>query len=113
LIRLVNKIELSALDDVISGLTTAEHQAAHALVLELARGFDYVNSKSDTSSEEPIRDTPGMVSHIDDIVKSVSIQDKPSSYVGAAGGSTPEPSKAKANFRSMSSENLCEGIDIS
>ncbi|GKA82981.1 hypothetical protein Tco_0789729, partial [Tanacetum coccineum] len=101
LIRLVNKIELSALDDVISGLTTAEHQAAHALVLELARGF------------QPIRDTPSMVSHIDDIVKSVSIQDKPSSYVGAAGGSTPEPSKAKANFRSMSSENLCEGIDIS
>ncbi|GJY71979.1 hypothetical protein Tco_0475682 [Tanacetum coccineum] len=86
LIGLVDKIESGALDDVISGLTTAEHQAAHALVLELARGFDYVNSDSDTSSEEPIRDTPGMVSHIDDIVKSVSIQYKPSSYVGTAEG---------------------------
>ncbi|GJY67683.1 zinc knuckle CX2CX4HX4C containing protein [Tanacetum coccineum] len=91
LIGLVDKIDSGALDDVISGLTTAERQDAHALVLELARGFDYVNSDSDTSSEEPIRDTPDMVSHIDDIVKSVSIQDKPSSYVGAAGGSTPEP----------------------
>ncbi|GJR44363.1 hypothetical protein Tco_1312466 [Tanacetum coccineum] len=68
---------------------------------------------SDTSSEEPIRVTPGMVSHIDDIVQSVSIQDKPSSYVGAAGGSTPEPSKTKANFRSLYSENLCEGVNYS
>ncbi|GJR44358.1 zinc knuckle CX2CX4HX4C containing protein [Tanacetum coccineum] len=68
---------------------------------------------SDTSSEEPIRVTPGMVSHIDDIVQSVSIQDKPSSYVGAAGGLTPEPSKTKVNFRSLYSENLCEGVDYS
>ncbi|GKC78222.1 hypothetical protein Tco_1128996, partial [Tanacetum coccineum] len=51
---LVDKIKSSALDDVLSGLTTAEHQAAHALMLELARGFDYVNSDSDTSSKEPI-----------------------------------------------------------
>ncbi|GKB49992.1 hypothetical protein Tco_0900745, partial [Tanacetum coccineum] len=113
LIVLVDRIEFGALDDVISGLTNAERQAAHALVLELARGFDYVNLNSDTSSEEPIRVTPGMVSHIDDIVQSVSIQDKPSSYVGAAGGSTPKPSKTKAKFCSLSSENLCEGIDCS
>ncbi|GJS89030.1 zinc knuckle CX2CX4HX4C containing protein [Tanacetum coccineum] len=113
LIGLVDKIESGTLDDVISGLTIDERQAAYALVLELARGFDYVNSDSDTSSEEPVRVTPGMVSHIDEIIQSVSIQNKPSSYVGAAEGSTPEPSKTKANFRSLSSENLCEGVNCS
>ncbi|GKD10867.1 zinc knuckle CX2CX4HX4C containing protein [Tanacetum coccineum] len=33
---------------------------------------------------------PGLDLHINDIVQSVSIQDKPRSYVGAAGGSTTE-----------------------
>ncbi|GJW68116.1 zinc knuckle CX2CX4HX4C containing protein [Tanacetum coccineum] len=85
--RALDKIESGALDDVIYVLTTTECEAAHALVLELARGFDYVNSDSDTSSEEPNRVTPGVVSHIDEslIVQYVSIQDKPSSYIGAAG----------------------------
>ncbi|GJX54177.1 zinc knuckle CX2CX4HX4C containing protein [Tanacetum coccineum] len=54
LIGLVDKIEFVALDDLISGITTAESQAAYALVLELARGFDYVNSNSDTSSLEDV-----------------------------------------------------------
>nr|GEW54061.1 hypothetical protein [Tanacetum cinerariifolium] len=85
LFRLVKRIESDALDDVISELTTAEHDATHALVLKLARGIDYVNSDSDTPSEEPNRVTPSVVSHIDEspIVRSVSIQDKPSSYIGA------------------------------
>ncbi|GKA70646.1 hypothetical protein Tco_0776785 [Tanacetum coccineum] len=43
----------------------------------------------------------------------VSIQDKPSSYLGATGRSTPEPSKTKANFHSLSSKNLREGVDSS
>ncbi|GJU42711.1 hypothetical protein Tco_1195668 [Tanacetum coccineum] len=85
LIGLVDKIKSGALDDVISRLSTTERQATHGLVIELARGFDY----------------------------SVSIQDKPSSYVGAAGGSTPEPSKTKANFRSLFLENSCEGAKFS
>ncbi|GKC85341.1 zinc knuckle CX2CX4HX4C containing protein [Tanacetum coccineum] len=64
--------------------------ANHALVLEVARGFNYVNSGSDTSSEELIRVTPG-----------------------TARGLTPEPSKTKANFRLLSSENLYKGVDCS
>ncbi|GJZ57001.1 hypothetical protein Tco_0612495, partial [Tanacetum coccineum] len=77
LIGLVEKIESGALDDVIFGLTTADHDVAHALVLDLARGFNYVNSDSDTPSEELDMDTPG----VDEspIVQSVSIQDKPRS----------------------------------
>ncbi|GJX03660.1 hypothetical protein Tco_0189576 [Tanacetum coccineum] len=60
LIRLVEKIKSGALDNVISGLTTADRDVAHALVLDLARGFNYVNSDSDTPSEELNMDTPGV-----------------------------------------------------
>ncbi|GJZ69706.1 zinc knuckle CX2CX4HX4C containing protein [Tanacetum coccineum] len=54
---------------------------------------------------------------------SVSIQDKPGSYIVAAGGSRPKPSAAggskldlsisKAKFRSLFLENLCEGVYVS
>ncbi|GJS49188.1 hypothetical protein Tco_0599309 [Tanacetum coccineum] len=113
LIGLVNKIESGALDEVISKLTIVERQAAHALVLELAKGFNYVNSESDTLSDEPNRVTTGGVSHIDPIVQSVSFHEKPNSYVGATRGSKPEPSKSKANFRSLFSENLYVGVNFS
>ncbi|GKF40256.1 hypothetical protein Tco_0120317, partial [Tanacetum coccineum] len=54
LIGLVEKIEAGALDDEIFGLTTAERDAAHALIPDLARCFNYVNLDSDdTPSEEP------------------------------------------------------------
>ncbi|GJX85765.1 hypothetical protein Tco_0336539 [Tanacetum coccineum] len=48
IIGLVEKFDSGALDDVISGVTTAECAATHALVLDLTRGFNYVNSDSDT-----------------------------------------------------------------
>nr|GEV67872.1 hypothetical protein [Tanacetum cinerariifolium] len=56
------------------------------------------------------------------IVQSVSIQDKPSSYIATAGGSLPkpsaaasklDPSKSRANFRSLFSESLYEGAKFS
>nr|GEY07980.1 hypothetical protein [Tanacetum cinerariifolium] len=57
------------------------------------------------------------------IVQSVSIQDKPSSYIAAARGSRPKPSAAggskldpsisKAKFHSLFLENLCEGVYVS
>ncbi|GJT79682.1 hypothetical protein Tco_1054024 [Tanacetum coccineum] len=54
---LVEKIKASALDDVIYGLTTAERKATHALILDLERGFNYLNSDSDdTPSKEHNRD---------------------------------------------------------
>ncbi|GJZ59297.1 zinc knuckle CX2CX4HX4C containing protein [Tanacetum coccineum] len=89
-IGLVDKLVSGALDDVISGLTTAKRKAVHALVIELARWFDHVNSDSDTSSEEPNRVTPGV-----------------------AGVSVSEPSKPKANFCSLLSENMCNGAEFS
>nr|GEV73581.1 hypothetical protein [Tanacetum cinerariifolium] len=57
------------------------------------------------------------------IVQSISIQDKPGSYITVAGGSRPKPSAAggskldpsisKAKFRSLFLENLCEGVYVS
>ncbi|GJY82903.1 hypothetical protein Tco_0496279 [Tanacetum coccineum] len=57
------------------------------------------------------------------IVQSIYIQDKPSSYISVAGGSRSKPSAAggtkldpsisNANFRSLFSENLCEGVNVS
>ncbi|GJR59395.1 hypothetical protein Tco_1501557 [Tanacetum coccineum] len=89
-------------DNASRGLLSIEVSFAHAIVLGVARGFDYVNSDSESSSEELIRVTPGVISHIDEIVQSVSIQDKPISYVGVTGGLKPEPSKSKANFQILS-----------
>nr|GEU40259.1 hypothetical protein [Tanacetum cinerariifolium] len=65
------------------------------------------NMAMDTSNDDTM--------HVDDplIVQSVIIQDKPRSYVGVAGGSKMKPSKSKANFRSLSSKNLCEGANFS
>ncbi|GJW49836.1 hypothetical protein Tco_0091187 [Tanacetum coccineum] len=54
-------------------------------------------------------DTTHMVNSL--IFQSVIIQDQPRSYVGAAG--KPKPNKSKANFHSISSENLCEGANFS
>nr|GEV19585.1 hypothetical protein [Tanacetum cinerariifolium] len=57
------------------------------------------------------------------IFRSISIQDKPSSYFTAAGGSRPKPREAgglkldpgisNVNFRSLSLKNLCEGVNVS
>ncbi|GKE24344.1 hypothetical protein Tco_1435856 [Tanacetum coccineum] len=115
LIGLVDKIDSGALDDEIFVLTIAERATAHALVMELARGFEYVYSDSDTSSEDPNRVTPGVVLHIDEspIVHSVSIQDMPSTSISATSVSVSEPSKPKANFRSLFLKNVCNGAEFS
>ncbi|GKA42390.1 hypothetical protein Tco_0735050 [Tanacetum coccineum] len=46
------------------------------------------------------------------IVRSVSINTKPSSYAGATGASAPEPIKVKANFRSLDYEDICDGVEL-
>ncbi|GJU93587.1 zinc knuckle CX2CX4HX4C containing protein [Tanacetum coccineum] len=66
---------------------------------------------AETPIETNANPMPSKVS-ADPIVQSVSIK-KPSSYVGAAVGSEPETSKSKANFRSLFSENVCEGAKFS
>ncbi|GKC82942.1 hypothetical protein Tco_1138659 [Tanacetum coccineum] len=130
LIGLLDKLEFGALDDVIFGLTIAERDAAHALVLDLARGFNYMNSNSDTPSEELNKDTTSntgfnssfsKVNFINDdstpsmalsIVKSAFIQSNPNSFVGAAGVSSSKPKKVEANFRTLDLENLCDYVDL-
>ncbi|GJZ31773.1 hypothetical protein Tco_0576820 [Tanacetum coccineum] len=63
------------------------------------------NTTMDTSNDDTL--------HVDPIVQSVIIQDKPRSYVGVVDGSKPKPSKSNENFRSLSFENLCEGAMFS
>ncbi|GJV08439.1 hypothetical protein Tco_1346095 [Tanacetum coccineum] len=55
----------------------------------------------------------GDVSLDDPIVKIVNVNEQPNSYVSAAGGSKLDPIKPKANFCSLSSDNLFEGANIS
>ncbi|GJS93808.1 hypothetical protein Tco_0800776 [Tanacetum coccineum] len=55
----------------------------------------------------------GEVSLDDPIVKIVNVNEQPSSYVSAVGGSKLDPIKPKANFCSLSSDNLCEGANVS
>nr|GEV35054.1 hypothetical protein [Tanacetum cinerariifolium] len=63
------------------------------------------NTTMDTSNDDTL--------HVDPIVHYVIIQEKPRSYVGVVYASKVEPSKSKANFRSLSFENLCEGAKFS
>ncbi|GJX06863.1 hypothetical protein Tco_0194795 [Tanacetum coccineum] len=68
---------------------------------------------AETLIETNVNPMPSKVSASDLIVQSVFINEKPSSYVGAAVGLKPEASKSKANFRSLFSENVCEGAKFS
>ncbi|GJZ30442.1 hypothetical protein Tco_0575489 [Tanacetum coccineum] len=79
-----------------------------------ANSSNPVVSKS-SESVSPTFDNimPSKVPPSGPIVQSVYIHEQPSSYVGAAGGSKTEPSKPKANFRSLCSENLCDGAKFS
>ncbi|GJV22645.1 zinc knuckle CX2CX4HX4C containing protein [Tanacetum coccineum] len=76
---------------------------------------------SDSGKSEPLESMVKGSTNIDDtihvdeslIVQSVIVQGMPNSYVGAAGGLKPVPSKSKANFRSLFLENLSEGANFS
>ncbi|GKD27625.1 hypothetical protein Tco_1233839, partial [Tanacetum coccineum] len=56
---------------------------------------------------------PSKVPSSDPIVQYVFINEKPTSYVGASVGSKSEPSKFKANFRSLFSKDICKGDKFS
>nr|GEV58212.1 zinc knuckle CX2CX4HX4C [Tanacetum cinerariifolium] len=91
---------LANIEDLMNGIEMGKHEAV------------YVSNKVDNTALGTSNDD---TLHVNDspIVQSVIIQDKHRSYVGVAGVSKPEPSKSKANFRSLSSENLCEGSNFS
>ncbi|GKC24402.1 zinc knuckle CX2CX4HX4C containing protein, partial [Tanacetum coccineum] len=79
-----------------------------------ANSSDPVVSKSSESVNLTFgNNMPSKVAPSDPIIQSVYINEQPSSYLGAAGGSKTEPSKPKANFRSLCSENLCDGAKFS
>nr|GEY66601.1 hypothetical protein [Tanacetum cinerariifolium] len=84
---------LADIEDLMNGIEMGKHEVD--------------NTALGTSDDDTLHanDSP--------IVQSVIIQDKPRSYVGVVGVSKLEPSKSKANFRSLSSENLCKGSNFS
>ncbi|GJV73820.1 zinc knuckle CX2CX4HX4C containing protein [Tanacetum coccineum] len=71
-------------------------------LLELQKKAIMVENKQ---SSEVLLDDP--------IVKNFDVHDKPSSYVSATGGSKTKQMKLKANFHPLSSDNLCEGANVS
>nr|GEX63635.1 hypothetical protein [Tanacetum cinerariifolium] len=63
--------------------------------------------------EMNVNPMPSKVSASDPIVQFVFINEKPSSYVGAAVWSKPKASNSKANFRSLVLENIFECAKLS
>ncbi|GJX13358.1 BTB/POZ domain-containing protein POB1-like protein [Tanacetum coccineum] len=68
---------------------------------------------AETPIKTNVNPMPSKVSASDPIVQYVFINEKPSSYVGAALWSKPKASKSKANLRSLFFENVCEGVRFS
>ncbi|GJR30162.1 integrase, catalytic region, zinc finger, CCHC-type containing protein [Tanacetum coccineum] len=92
---LTKDIEVGKHEELLSGMTNDKRMAVMDTLFVMCDSIEADNSPNDS------------------IVQSVDIQDKPSSYVGASEGSKPEPSKLKANFRSLFLENLFEGANFS
>ncbi|GJR32997.1 hypothetical protein Tco_1109229 [Tanacetum coccineum] len=123
--KLTKGIELGKYEAVRSGMISEKRKAVMDAIFAMWDVFGAANpsgicalgSVNSGSLGSMAKDTPNLVDtmHIDEspIAHSVSIQENPSSYVGAAGGLKPEPSKSKASFRLLFSENLCEGVDFS
>nr|GEY02077.1 hypothetical protein [Tanacetum cinerariifolium] len=109
------RLEAGDYADTLDRLDNVERQAAMDAIFALCNKF--MASWKQCHEFDPITDgtIPCVVSHVDktSIIQSVSVQDKPSSYVGVAGVSVSEPSKPKANFRSLFSDNVCNGVNFS
>ncbi|GJX89820.1 zinc knuckle CX2CX4HX4C containing protein [Tanacetum coccineum] len=123
---LTKDIEAGKHEELLFGMTNDKRIVVMDALVAMCDSIRAENTNADA--------TPCMVSHVDDsitkgasivddnlsskvlpndpIVKSIDIHEKPSSYVSAAGGSKPEPSKSKANFRLLFSENSCEGVNV-
>ncbi|GJT64357.1 hypothetical protein Tco_1015837 [Tanacetum coccineum] len=100
--NLMNDIEMGKHEGVWSVMTCEQYQDI------MAENPSELNDKTVGNTAEVT--TNDDTTHVDNspIVQLVIIQDQPRSYVGATGGSKLEPNKSKANFRSLSSKNLCE-----
>ncbi|GJS18801.1 hypothetical protein Tco_0413273 [Tanacetum coccineum] len=95
------------IEDLMNGIEMGKHEAVWFTDENPSFARNVENTAIDTINEDTL--------HVDDspIVQSVTIQDKPRSYVGVAGGSKSEPSKSKANFRSLYLEIFYEGANFS
>ncbi|GJS80586.1 zinc knuckle CX2CX4HX4C containing protein [Tanacetum coccineum] len=92
---LIKDIKVGKHEELLSGMTNDKRMAVMDTLSVMCDSIEVDNSPNDS------------------IVQFVDIHDKPSSYVGAAEGSKLEPSKLKANFRSLFSKKLCEGANFS
>ncbi|GJT63047.1 zinc knuckle CX2CX4HX4C containing protein [Tanacetum coccineum] len=119
---LTRSIEAGECDNVLDGLNSDERKAAMDAIMALFQMF--LADKSDqipsidmeqvanyNSTRNVVMDSMNPCGE-SPIVKSVFINTKPASYAGVAGSSSSQPNKGKVNFRSMFSENLCDGVDL-
>nr|GEV32544.1 retrovirus-related Pol polyprotein from transposon TNT 1-94 [Tanacetum cinerariifolium] len=106
LTREKRKEVLDTIGDMWDALVDENVTRDNSSNLVVSKSLELVNQTFDN-------DMPSKVLPSDPIVQSVYIHERPSSYAGAAGGSKTKPSKAKANFRSLCLENLCEGEKFS
>ncbi|GJR51067.1 hypothetical protein Tco_1401588 [Tanacetum coccineum] len=103
---LIKDIEAGNHEELLSGMTNNMREAVMDALVAMC---DSIQADNTNAGAIPC--------------KSVSIQDKPGSYIAAAGGSRPKPSAvggskldpniSKANFRSLFSKKNCEGFNVS
>ncbi|GJZ04472.1 hypothetical protein Tco_0537747 [Tanacetum coccineum] len=97
---------LDTIGDIWDALVEESMTRANSLDPVVSKSLESVNPTFDNNM-------PSKVVPSDSIVQSVYIHEQLSSYVGAVGGSKMEPSKLKANFRSLCSEIFCDGAKFS
>ncbi|GJS63678.1 zinc knuckle CX2CX4HX4C containing protein [Tanacetum coccineum] len=100
---LTKDIQAGKHEELLSGMTNEKRTAV----------MDALVAMCDSIEVEPVISLHSEVSPSDHIIQYVYIHKKPSSYIGEAGGSKPEPSKAKANFCLSFSKKLCVGATFS
>nr|GEW95015.1 hypothetical protein [Tanacetum cinerariifolium] len=110
---LMNEIEMGKHEAVWSGMTEERRKDVMDSVFTTLKRLTEENPSVASNVGNTVMDTINEDTlHVDDS-PIVTIQDKPRSYVGVAGGSKLEPRKFKANFRLLSLENLYEGANFS
>nr|GEW27345.1 hypothetical protein [Tanacetum cinerariifolium] len=123
---LTKRIIAGDYEDVMAEMTSDERKAViEAIEKLLAKVIPNMPNATVSNNIISCPNLSMVTSNVDDSVSSLDLpfedslivqyvftQSKPNSYAGAVGSLASKPSKAKANFRSLYSENLCKGVDF-
>ncbi|GJY26158.1 zinc knuckle CX2CX4HX4C containing protein [Tanacetum coccineum] len=118
--KLINDIEASKHDELLSGMNNDDRMESLAALGTICNSIQADNNNAD--------EIPCKVSHIDDsinlnvdeptipsdpIVQSVDINTKLTSYAGDAGASAKDQPKVKSNFLTLVADPVFDGVNIS